>query len=165
MKSEAAFLSPNLSRSLLMRTQVRTLTLSHFRNYHSARIEAAGQSIVLIGPNGAGKTNVLEALSLLSPGRGLRRATIQEMENIADHLPWAVAAEIEGPEGEALIGTGRDPESPEDTDKRITKVDGKLCAARRGWLSFSRALAYAGYGHPVHRRRYGEAEIPGQACL
>ncbi|HYP10618.1 MAG TPA: AAA family ATPase, partial [Xanthobacteraceae bacterium] len=52
---------------------VRRLNLHNFRNYHSASLEAGAGTIALVGPNGAGKTNLLEAISLLTPGRGLRR--------------------------------------------------------------------------------------------
>ena len=55
-------------------THVSTLALSHFRSHRMARLAPGGRSVALFGPNGAGKTNLLEALSLLSPGRGLRRA-------------------------------------------------------------------------------------------
>jgi DNA replication and repair protein RecF len=59
---------------------LRRLTLTNFRSYHAAQVElrAAGP-VVLVGPNGAGKTNLIEAISLLAPGRGLRRATFEEL--------------------------------------------------------------------------------------
>src|ERR1700735_4248313 len=104
--------------------KIRRLTLSNFRNYRAASLEADDRPIVLCGPNGAGKTNLLEAVSLLAPGRGLRRATLADMDNMQDSAPWAVNAEITGGQGEATIGTGRDPES-ETTDKRIVRIDGK----------------------------------------
>jgi DNA replication and repair protein RecF len=53
------------------------LTLSNFRNYHAATLESGAPTMVLYGPNGAGKTNLLEAISFLAPGRGLRRATLE----------------------------------------------------------------------------------------
>ena len=53
---------------------ITTLTLSHFRSHRSARLAFDGRPVAIVGPNGAGKTNILEAVSLLSPGRGLRRA-------------------------------------------------------------------------------------------
>jgi DNA replication and repair protein RecF len=82
------------------------LRLSAFRNYASAALDLDGRHLVLTGPNGAGKTNLLEAVSLLSPGRGLRRAAFDTLGNHASDQPWAVAATIETPDGPADIGTG-----------------------------------------------------------
>ena len=73
--------------------------LSAFRNYTAAALDLDGRHLVLTGPNGAGKTNLLEAVSLLSPGRGLRRATFETLGNQASDQPWAVAATIETPDG------------------------------------------------------------------
>ena len=76
---------------------VRRLTLSAFRNYAGLQLDLDRSPVVLSGPNGAGKTNILEALSFLAPGRGLRRARLSDI----DMLParpgtgWAVAARIE----------------------------------------------------------------------
>jgi DNA replication and repair protein RecF len=107
---------------------VSTLSLSNFRNYAYSRLEVTPAPVVLTGRNGAGKTNILEAISLLTPGRGLRRARLSEIDSREQAgLPWAVAATINGREGEIKIGTGRDPESSDDNpDKRITKIDGKI---------------------------------------
>jgi len=86
--------------------RIRKLTLSNFRNYHAAALEVGGETIVLIGPNGAGKTNLIEAISFLAPGRGLRRATLDEVAFSEGDGAWAVAAEIEGALGLATLGTG-----------------------------------------------------------
>ncbi len=82
------------------------LSLSNFRNYRAAALEAAAQSVVLVGPNGAGKTNLIEAISFLAPGRGLRRANLDEVAFAEGDGSWAVAAEIEGALGLATLGTG-----------------------------------------------------------
>jgi len=82
------------------------LRLSAFRNYAAAALDLDGRHLVLTGPNGAGKTNLLEAVSLLSPGRGLRRAAFDTLGNHASDQPWAVAATIETPEAPVDIGTG-----------------------------------------------------------
>jgi DNA replication and repair protein RecF len=82
------------------------LRLTAFRNYASAALDLDGRHLVLTGPNGAGKTNLLEAISLLAPGRGLRRATFDELHNHSADASWAVAATIETQEGPADIGTG-----------------------------------------------------------
>jgi DNA replication and repair protein RecF len=65
--------------------------------------------VVLVGPNGAGKTNCIEAISLLSPGRGLRRATLDDIADNQGDGSWAVSAEVEGECGLATLGTGIDP--------------------------------------------------------
>jgi DNA replication and repair protein RecF len=86
--------------------RIRKLTLSNFRNYHAATLETGADTIVLVGPNGAGKTNLIEAISFLAPGRGLRRATLDEVAFSEGDGAWAVAAEIEGALGLATLGTG-----------------------------------------------------------
>jgi DNA replication and repair protein RecF len=104
-----------------------SLSLTCFRSYESVRLEISPAPVVLTGANGVGKTNILEAISLLIPGRGLRRAKLSELDNCrATYAPWTVAARITGRAGEALIGTGRDAEMNDDVDKRIVKIDGKL---------------------------------------
>jgi DNA replication and repair protein RecF len=85
---------------------VRRLTLSNFRNYRAAILEAGSRPIVLCGPNGAGKTNLIEAISFLAPGRGLRRATLEEVAGNEGDGSWAVSAEVEGALGLATLGTG-----------------------------------------------------------
>jgi len=73
---------------------LRSLTLSHFRSHKFARIETDGRPVAVFGPNGAGKTNILEAISMLSPGRGLRRAQIEEMARAPESLGWKVTADL-----------------------------------------------------------------------
>jgi DNA replication and repair protein RecF len=89
-------------------SRIRRLTLTHFRNYRAATVETRGDVVVLVGPNGAGKTNCLEAISFLSPGRGLRRATLEDVADNQGDGSWAVSAEIEGALGLATLGTGID---------------------------------------------------------
>jgi DNA replication and repair protein RecF len=113
------------------RLAVSRLTLTDFRCYASLRIEPGPAPVVLFGPNGAGKTNVLEAISLLSPGRGLRRAPFAEIERReagAQGGAWAVAATLTTPGGETGVGTGRDPRGTR-TDgegaRRLVRIDGR----------------------------------------
>ena len=90
-----------------MPATIRRLTLSNFRNYRSVSVEPGdAATIVLCGPNGAGKTNLIEAISFLAPGRGLRRATLDEVAFQEGDGSWAVAAEVEGALGLAALGTG-----------------------------------------------------------
>jgi DNA replication and repair protein RecF len=86
--------------------RIRRLTLSNFRSYRAASIAPTAKLVVLTGRNGAGKTNMLEAISFLAPGRGLRRATLDEVAFSEGDGSWAVSAEIEGALGLASLGTG-----------------------------------------------------------
>lgn len=110
---------------------VTRLTLTDFRCYPHLRLDCERRPVVLTGPNGAGKTNILEALSFLAPGRGLRRAKIGEVSRIgAAAPPWAVAAKVEG-DGEAEaaeIGTGRDGTS----ERRLVRIDGRAARGQSG---------------------------------
>src|SRR5258708_15357025 len=90
-------------------SRIHRLALTHFRNYGAASLNARGDLVVLVGPNGAGKTNCLEAISFLSPGRGLRRATLEDVADNQGDGSWAVSAEVEGALGLATLGTGIDP--------------------------------------------------------
>ena len=121
------------------RTHVKSLRLSFFRNYLNTPVKAEGHSIVLVGPNGSGKTNILEAISLLTPGRGLRRASLGDLDNNSGSGSWSVTAEVCGMQGAVFIGTGRDSESPE-TEKRIVKIDGKTSRGQVGLAKVFSAL-------------------------
>jgi len=73
---------------------VNELTLSHFRSHRRAEMAFDGRPVAIFGPNGAGKTNILEAVSMLSPGRGLRRAAAQDMARRPEALGWKITAVI-----------------------------------------------------------------------
>jgi DNA replication and repair protein RecF len=94
-------------------SRILRLSLTNFRNYRAASMTVRGDLVVLVGPNGAGKTNCLEAISFLSPGRGLRRATLDDVAENDGDGSWAVSAEVEGAFGLATLGTGIDPPSGE----------------------------------------------------
>ena len=96
---------------------ISRLTLQNFRNYPELRLDTAPGFVVLSGENGAGKTNILEAVSLLAPGRGLRRAGLKDMASEGGTGNFAVAAEI----GDVQLGTGTSVEQPE---RRKTRVNG-----------------------------------------
>ncbi len=89
-------------------SRIHRLTLTHFRNYRAASLQTRGDVVALVGPNGAGKTNCIEAISFLSPGRGLRRATLEDVADNQGDGSWAVSAEVEGALGLATLGTGID---------------------------------------------------------
>jgi len=116
------------------------LTLTNFRNHRAAAIVTSANLVVLTGPNGAGKTNVLEAISFLSPGRGLRRAQLDEVAfaegdgetgdrhdgayDGAHEGSWAVSAEVDGALGLATLGTGLEVAAGEETARsRKCRID------------------------------------------
>ncbi len=102
---------------------VTSLALSHFRSHRAARLEFDGRPVALIGPNGAGKTNVLEAVSLLSPGRGLRRAAGEDLARRPERLGWKVSARVLGLEAGHEVETWA-----EGTEGRQVRIDGKAAA-------------------------------------
>ncbi|MGQ4274370.1 DNA replication/repair protein RecF [Terrihabitans sp. B22-R8] len=104
------------------RVALTRLKLANFRNHAALDISSGGLSVALTGPNGAGKTNILEALSMLAPGRGLRRAARTDMARQAGDGSWAVAAELEGAAGPAQLGTGTD--SGDDSGGRRFRING-----------------------------------------
>src|SRR5260370_9075706 len=105
-------------------SRIHRLTLTHFRNYRAASVATRGDVIVLVGPNGAGKTNAIEAISFLSPGRGLRRATLDDVADNQGDGSWAVSAEVEGALGLATLGTGIDaPGSEAPATGRRCRID------------------------------------------
>ncbi|MFM5925281.1 MAG: DNA replication/repair protein RecF [Novosphingobium sp.] len=107
------------------------LTLTTFRNHRATRLEGAGAFNLLVGENGAGKTNVLEALSLLAPGRGLRRAALPEMAGKDGDGGFGIGAELTGG---VTLGTGVRPDRP---GRRLVQVNGaEAPAVQLGeWLS------------------------------
>lgn len=105
-----------------IRGRVTRLALSRFRSYRAATLEPRADLVALVGANGAGKTNVLEALSFLTPGRGLRRATLAEAAHDQGDGGWAVSATVEGPYDEAVLGTGIDGGDPEARSRQC-RVD------------------------------------------
>jgi DNA replication and repair protein RecF len=102
---------------------IQRLSLSNFRSYRAASVELSARLAVLTGANGAGKTNLIEAISLLVPGRGLRRATIEEVAFSEGDGSWAVSAEIEGMLGLATLGTGIEPPHGETPRARQCRID------------------------------------------
>lgn len=123
---------------------VTRLALTNFRSYPRVEVELSGRPVVLAGPNGAGKTNLLEAISLLSPGRGLRGATLAEHTRKAPRAPdtdvlWAVHA-ILAREGEAYeIGTGL-AAGPGASDKRQVHLNGAPAQSSADLAEIARML-------------------------
>lgn len=111
------------------RNWVEQLSLHQFRNYQSLKLTLSPKPVVLVGSNGAGKTNLLEAVSLLSPGQGLRRATTADLANFTGNGDWAVSAKIHGAMGEAQIGTGVTGASASETVRRKIRLDGETLSS------------------------------------
>jgi DNA replication and repair protein RecF len=121
--------------------RIRRLTLTNFRSYHAAQIEVGAALVVLTGPNGAGKTNLIEAISFLVPGRGLRRATLDEVPFAEGDGSWAVSAEVEGMLGLATLGTGNEPPAGEETSRsRLCRIDREPVGSAAAFADHLRAI-------------------------
>jgi DNA replication and repair protein RecF len=114
--------------------RLNRLTLTDFRNYLALTWRPAARISVLYGPNGSGKTNLLEALSLLVPGRGLRSARNADLPRQGGSGGWAVNARLRTSDGDTSIGTGAEP----DSDRRVFRLDG---TAPRGQADIARLIA------------------------
>ncbi|EJW12032.1 DNA recombination and repair protein RecF [Rhodovulum sp. PH10] len=124
--------------------KIRRLNLTRFRSYAAASVSVERALVVLTGPNGAGKTNLLEAVSFLAPGRGLRRATLDAVATTgpaseeAHHSAhgWAVAAEVEGAQGLATLGTG----TFDGTPSRKCRIDREPVGSATAFADHLRVL-------------------------
>ncbi len=140
---------------------IRRVTLTNFRSYRAAALATADKPIVLFGPNGAGKTNLLEAISFLAPGRGLRRATLDEVAFREGDGSWAVAAEVEGALGLATLGTGIERRVDEgETASRACRIDREPVGSAVAFADHLRviwmvpAMDTLFTGAPSERRRF-----------
>jgi DNA replication and repair protein RecF len=152
------------------RVGVTRLVLTDFRNYREARLSLGTEPVVLTGPNGAGKTNLLEALSFLAPGRGLRGAKLTEIDRRpeseceASDSGWAVAAVIATRRGALRIGTGRDRLVGE---RRIVRIDGEpvrsqaVLGERLGLMWLTPAMDRLFLEGPGGRRRFLDRLVLG----
>jgi DNA replication and repair protein RecF len=109
-----------------VRSAIQSLTLTDFRSYTRAELTPAGRSVFLFGPNGAGKTNLLEAISLFSPGRGMRGSSIGEfgrrLPGEAQGRAWAISAEVLGEAGPMRIGSGVESGG---AARRLVRIEGE----------------------------------------
>ena len=131
---------------------VSRLSLTDFRSYGSASLEPGPGFVLLFGENGAGKTNLLEALSMLAPGRGLRGAALWDMARLGGTGAWAVAAKL----GAADIGTGTLAANPERRQVRINSAPASVNSLSE-WLSvlwLSPAMDRLFTGSAGERRRF-----------
>ena len=109
---------------------IARLSLTDFRNHAALDIAARPGFVLLTGPNGAGKTNILEAISMLSPGRGLRRAPLSAMPREGGHGGFSVFAELD----RTALGVGTEPQAP---DRKKVRINGAAssAAALSEWLA------------------------------
>jgi len=161
LKAAAAEVDPVVAPSL----SVTRLALRNFRSFANLRVVVDGQPVVLTGVNGAGKTNLLEALSFLAPGRGLRRARLADVTRCGSGVTWALAARIGTPDGPTDVGTGlvysrfAEPNGNEAHDadrrheRRAVKIDG---APVRGQAALSDVLSMQ-WLTPAMDRLFGDA--------
>jgi DNA replication and repair protein RecF len=141
---------------------ITRLTLTHFRNYESLRLTVGARLVALTGPNGAGKTNLIEAISLLNPGRGLRGDHLAQFACRSGTGAWAVAADALGPNGDVTIGTSgfAMAENGEEQQVRNAMVNGKLASSagalgdylKMFWVTPAMDRLFA--GPPGDRRRF-----------
>src|SRR4051812_6354418 len=110
---------PAEERSAAGQTFVSKLALVDFRNYASLSLALRPGAVVLTGENGAGKTNLLEPVSSLSPGRGLRRANYGEIARHGAAGGFAVHAHVADAGGETAIGTGTTQNGGGESGRRI----------------------------------------------
>ena len=99
-----------------MSAYISNLHLSYFRSHRGLRLYFDGRPVAIYGPNGAGKTNILEAISMLSPGRGLRRAPSEDLIRRPEVIGWRVAATLQIDDTVHEIITRAEPSSPRQVE-------------------------------------------------
>ncbi|MBV9567829.1 MAG: DNA replication/repair protein RecF [Hyphomicrobiales bacterium] len=149
------------------------LRLTDFRSFPDLDAAFEPMLIALCGENGVGKTNLLEAISLLAPGRGLRRAPLAEMARIGGSRTFSIVVDLEGPLGPAVLGTGIEREAGSPNPTRTTRLNGAPAASssifsehlRLVWMTPS--LDGLFNGPPGERRRFVDRLVlaidPGHA--
>ena len=119
---------------------IRRLTVTEFRSYAFARLELSAIPVVLAGPNGAGKTNLLEAVSLLVPGRGLRRARLTDLRRRSSEGAWGVSAHLDSVAGAVEIGTGADGPADEGGARRLVRINGLPARSHTALADYASAI-------------------------
>jgi len=128
------------AKQLRQQSYVSKLTLTNFRNYAGLSLAFGPGAVVLSGDNGAGKTNLLEAISLLTPGRGLRRAPYADVAREGGDGGFAVHARIEGPEGQVEIGTGISGSDGAGESGRRVRINGAPAKSAEDMLEWLRVV-------------------------
>lgn len=120
---------------------ITSLALTQFRNHTHFRAKDIGRFVALVGANGSGKTNILEAISFLSPGRGIRRAKLSEVGKHGCDGSWSIFAQIHGEQSDHKIGTGLTPERLfSDVNSREIRIDGQKNSSQNALLDICRML-------------------------
>jgi DNA replication and repair protein RecF len=125
---------------MVRRPKVRRLTLADYRSYESLDLAVEGDLIVLAGENGAGKTNILEAISLLAPGRGLRRADLADCAREGGHGGWAVSVELDDGDYRVQLGTGRENADSSQPQSRKCRIDRAPVGSARAFADHARVV-------------------------
>lgn len=154
----------------MKRTAIISLSLSHFRSYRIAELHAGGESVAFFGANGAGKTNVLEAASLLVPGRGIRRSAINDMIRAPERIGWRITAELTiGDQGDDRMAIVTAAEGA-DATRRYVSIDDKAVPqtalgdlVRQVWLTPAMDRLWS--EGPGERRRFLDRITLGFAPL
>jgi DNA replication and repair protein RecF len=121
-------------------TYISKLTLTNFRNYAALSIDLGPGAVVFSGDNGAGKTNLLEAISLLTPGRGLRRAPYGDVAREGGDGGFALHARLDGPEGQVEIGTGISGGDAAGEGGRRVRINGAAARSAEDMLEWLRVV-------------------------
>jgi DNA replication and repair protein RecF len=124
----------------IRRPKVRRLLLADFRSYETLDLKVEGDLIVLVGENGAGKTNILEAISLLTPGRGLRRADLADCAREGGGGGWAVSIELEDEDHRVQLGSGRDNADSSQPQSRKCRIDRAPVGSARAFADHVRVV-------------------------
>ncbi|MEM7289407.1 MAG: DNA replication/repair protein RecF [Pseudomonadota bacterium] len=124
----------------MQNVHINTLKLTSFRNHTATSLGVDDRHVVIFGQNGSGKTNLLEAISFLSPGRGMRRASYDQVGQTGKSGAWTVFAKVEGPNGEVGIGTGLQETAFGVESNRKVHINGGLAKTTEALLEHSRIL-------------------------
>jgi DNA replication and repair protein RecF len=129
-----------MSSAPVAASRIARLILQDFRTYASLDLTVSRPLVALVGENGAGKTNVLEAISLFMPGRGLRRAELAEMARNEGPGSFAVSVTLDAPYGEHRLGTGLEPQSETARASRICRIDGMPASSPTAFAEYLRIV-------------------------
>ena len=124
----------------MKQVHISTLKLTDFRNHNATKIEADQRHVVVFGDNGAGKTNILEAVSFLSPGRGMRRAQYDKIGRVGGAGGWTVFANLVNGLDETAIGTGLQQTPLGIENQRKVQIDGVQAKTSEELLDYLRVL-------------------------
>jgi DNA replication and repair protein RecF len=129
-----------MSSSPVAASRIARLILQDFRTYASLDLTVSRPLVALVGENGAGKTNVLEAISLFMPGRGLRRAELSEMARNEGPSSFAISVTLDAPYGEHRLGTGLEPQGENARASRICRIDGMPASSPTAFAEYLRIV-------------------------